>query len=170
MQHNVYSIMRRLISQTSPDGGAKQNHRSSRHQIVSTTPTEFWNDSCSVPELPYAIEHGATGATSDPSIVFPVLKTTLGEWKDRAHQIVPGHPTGDEEQIVQQTCEEFGVREVRFALERAGPLAHLDLIWTGAPLGFETTMTWGPRFVQVEAISTAAFALTSPAPAASFSP
>jgi DNA polymerase-3 subunit epsilon len=38
--------------------------------------------------------------------------------------------------------EEFGIREIRFGLEAAGPLAHLDLIWTGAPLGFETTMTW----------------------------
>jgi DNA polymerase III subunit epsilon len=38
--------------------------------------------------------------------------------------------------------EEFGIREVRFALAQAGKLAHLDLIWTGAPLGSETTMTW----------------------------
>lgn len=38
--------------------------------------------------------------------------------------------------------EEFGVRETRFALEPAGPFAHLDLIWTGAPLGSETTTAW----------------------------
>ncbi len=38
--------------------------------------------------------------------------------------------------------EEFGIREVRFALAPAGALAHLDLIWTGAPLGSETTMSW----------------------------
>jgi DNA polymerase-3 subunit epsilon len=38
--------------------------------------------------------------------------------------------------------EEFGIREIRFGLEAAGPLAHLDVIWTGAPLGVETTMTW----------------------------
>jgi DNA polymerase III subunit epsilon len=38
--------------------------------------------------------------------------------------------------------EEFGVREVRFGLAMEGALAHLDLIWTGAPLGFETTTTW----------------------------
>jgi DNA polymerase-3 subunit epsilon len=38
--------------------------------------------------------------------------------------------------------DEFGVREVRFALGPAGALAHLDLIWTGAPLGSETTMAW----------------------------
>jgi len=38
--------------------------------------------------------------------------------------------------------EEFGIREVRFGLESEGQLAHLDLIWTGAPLGVETTMAW----------------------------
>ncbi len=38
--------------------------------------------------------------------------------------------------------EEFGIREIRFGLEAAGQLAHLDLIWTGAPLGSETTMSW----------------------------
>ena len=34
-------------------------YKSQLHQTVSTTPTEFWNDSCSVPELTYAIEHVA---------------------------------------------------------------------------------------------------------------
>jgi DNA polymerase III subunit epsilon len=38
--------------------------------------------------------------------------------------------------------DEFGIREIRFGLESSGQFAHLDLIWTGAPLGFETTMTW----------------------------
>jgi DNA polymerase-3 subunit epsilon len=37
---------------------------------------------------------------------------------------------------------EFGIREIRFGLAAAGRFAHLDLIWTGAPLGFETTMSW----------------------------
>jgi DNA polymerase III subunit epsilon len=44
--------------------------------------------------------------------------------------------------LVHRLREEFGIREVRFGLQCEGPLAHLDLIWTGAPLGFETTMAW----------------------------
>jgi DNA polymerase-3 subunit epsilon len=44
--------------------------------------------------------------------------------------------------IVSRLKEEFGIREVRFALGLVGELAHLDLIWTGAPLGTETTMAW----------------------------
>ena len=31
---------------------------------------------------------------------------------------------------------EFAIREVRFALGSADQIAHLDVIWTGAPLGF----------------------------------
>ncbi len=37
---------------------------------------------------------------------------------------------------------EFGIREIRFALGSADQIAHLDVIWTGAPLGSETTMAW----------------------------
>ena len=44
--------------------------------------------------------------------------------------------------IASRLKEEFGIRELRFALGRSGALAHLDLIWTGAPLGSETTMAW----------------------------
>lgn len=85
-------------------------YKSPLHQTVSTTPTEFWNDSCSVSELTYAIEHGATGATSNPFIVYTVLKQALGEWKDRIRQVIVEQPTWDEEQIAQQVYEEVGVR------------------------------------------------------------
>jgi DNA polymerase-3 subunit epsilon len=44
--------------------------------------------------------------------------------------------------LVSRLQGEFGIREIRFALGGAGQLAHLDLIWTGAPLSFETTMSW----------------------------
>ncbi len=44
--------------------------------------------------------------------------------------------------LVSRLQGEFGIREIRFALGGAGQIAHLDLIWTGAPLGSETTMAW----------------------------
>ena len=37
-------------------------------QMTRETPTQYWNDSCAVDELAYAVERGATGATSNPSI------------------------------------------------------------------------------------------------------
>ena len=60
-----------------PMKGEKQmsvtTYKSPLHETVSTTPTDVWNDSCSVEELTYAIEHGAVGATSNPTIVLQVL-------------------------------------------------------------------------------------------------
>jgi DNA polymerase-3 subunit epsilon len=44
--------------------------------------------------------------------------------------------------LVGRLRDEFGIREIRMGLEAAGPLAHLDVIWTGAPIGSETTMAW----------------------------
>ncbi|HXX84902.1 MAG TPA: exonuclease domain-containing protein [Casimicrobiaceae bacterium] len=44
--------------------------------------------------------------------------------------------------LASRLADEFRVRELRFGLAAEGALAHLDLIWTGAPLGTETTMAW----------------------------
>ena len=33
---------------------------------ATTTVTDYWNDSCSVAELDYAIRRGAVGATTNP--------------------------------------------------------------------------------------------------------
>ena len=42
-------------------------------RTVSGRPTDYWNDSCALEELEYAVARGATGATSNPSIVLEVL-------------------------------------------------------------------------------------------------
>ena len=48
--------------------------RSPLHETVATTLTDYWNDSCSIEELTYAIANGAVGATSNPTIVGGVLQ------------------------------------------------------------------------------------------------
>ena len=58
-------------------------YKSPLHETVSTTATDYWNDSCSVEELTYAIEHGAVGATTNPTIVGEVLKKEMHLWRDR---------------------------------------------------------------------------------------
>jgi transaldolase len=78
--------------------------------MVSTTPTDFWNDSCAVGELKYAIEHGATGATSNPTIVFSVLQQEIGDWKERIRGIFGAHPAATEAEITWQIIEELAVR------------------------------------------------------------
>ena len=62
------------------------------HQTVSTTPTDLWNDSCSIEELTYAIDNGAVGATTNPSIVLDVLKKEMPLWKERIFQIIAAQP------------------------------------------------------------------------------
>jgi transaldolase len=49
-------------------------YKSPLHQTVTTTATDYWNDSCSIEELTDAIEHGAVGATTNPTIVLGVVK------------------------------------------------------------------------------------------------
>ena len=40
-------------------------------RTIATTPTDIWNDSCSVPELEYAISFGAVGATARADELAP---------------------------------------------------------------------------------------------------
>jgi transaldolase len=72
--------------------------------------TDYWNDSCSIEELQYAIANGAVGATSNPTIVLAVLKKELPLWRDRIHQITAENPEANEVEIAWQVIEEMGVK------------------------------------------------------------
>ncbi len=85
-------------------------YKSNLHQTVSTTRTDYWNDSCSIQELTYAIAHGAVGATSNPTIVVNVLKKELDLWKERIPHIISDIPTRSEVEITWQLIEEMAVR------------------------------------------------------------
>jgi len=85
-------------------------YKSPLHETVSTTQTDFWNDSCSVEELTYAIKHGAVGATSNPTIVFNVLKQELHLWKDRLNQLIRENPEWSEVEITWKIFEEIGLK------------------------------------------------------------
>ena len=52
------------------------------HEMATTTATDYWNDSCSVAELTYAIERGAVGATTNPTIVGEVLGKEMALWRE----------------------------------------------------------------------------------------
>jgi len=93
------------------------------YQMASTTETDYWNDSCSVAELAYAIERGATGATSNPTIVGEVLKKEMDLWRDRIGEIIAEHPTWTEDEVTWQLNEEMAVRGAELLLpvfEREG--------------------------------------------------
>jgi transaldolase len=85
-------------------------YKSLLHQTVTTTVTEYWNDSCSIEELTYAIENGAVGATTNPTIVLGVLKKEMHLWKDRIYAIIRDNPTWNEEQITWKLIEEMAVK------------------------------------------------------------
>ncbi len=91
-------------------------YKSPLHQTVSTTPTDYWNDSCSIEELSYAIEHGAVGATSNPTIVLGVLKKEMHLWRERIGEIIAENPTAGEEEITWQLVEEIAVKAAELLL------------------------------------------------------
>ncbi|MDZ4158542.1 MAG: transaldolase family protein [Anaerolineaceae bacterium] len=87
----------------------EQPVKSALLQTVSTTATDYWNDSCSVEELTYAIENGAVGATTNPTIVMNVLKKEMHLWSDRIHHIIKEYPTWSEKEVMWQVFEEVAV-------------------------------------------------------------
>jgi len=72
--------------------------------------TDFWNDSCAVDELQYAIANGGVGATTNPSIVLNVLKKELSAWSATLVRIFKENPTWGEEQIAWKLIEEMGLK------------------------------------------------------------
>ena len=80
------------------------------HLTATTTVTDYWNDSCSVEELTYAIANGAVGATSNPTIVLAVLKKELSAWRERIGQIITENPTWSEVEISWKVIEELAVK------------------------------------------------------------
>lgn len=91
-------------------------YKSPLHEMVMTTITDYWNDSCSIEELTYAIEQGAVGATSNPSIVLEVLKKEMHLWKERIKQLIQENPTWSEEQITWKLIEEMAVKGAELLL------------------------------------------------------
>ncbi len=78
--------------------------------MVDTTETDYWNDSCSIEELTYAIANGAVGATTNPVIVYNVLEKELHLWKDRILQIIAEKKTATEDEIAWQVIEEMAIK------------------------------------------------------------
>src|SRR4051794_11404513 len=84
--------------------------KSPLHETVTTTATDYWNDSCSLEELSYAIEHGATGATSNPTIVGEVLQKELPLWRDRVGELIAADPRATEDEVTWLLIEEMAVK------------------------------------------------------------
>jgi len=75
-----------------------------------TTKTDYWNDSCSIKELTYGVEHGAVGATTNPTIVYNVLQQEMELWRDRIQEVIRSNATWTEDQVAWQIIEEMAIK------------------------------------------------------------
>ena len=78
-------------------------------RTVTGRPTDYWNDSCAIEELQYAVARGATGATSNPSIVLEVLKKEKGRWLPRIGELAAANPSWTEVELTWAIVEEMAV-------------------------------------------------------------
>ena len=84
-------------------------YKSPLYEMTQATPTCLWNDSASIQELTYSIEHGAVGATCNPVIVVGVLKKEMNFWKDRIRELIDEKLGATEDEIAWQLVAEISV-------------------------------------------------------------
>jgi transaldolase len=80
----------------------------SRMRLTVLRGAEFWNDSCSLTELKDAVDHGATGATSNPVIVYGVVKADPLTWNPVLDALIRANGTATEDEIAWLLIEEIG--------------------------------------------------------------
>ena len=75
------------------------DYKSPLFKMTQTTNTCLWNDSATLTELTYSIEHGGVGATCNPVIVLDTLKKEPQIWKERISALAREMPTATEDEI-----------------------------------------------------------------------
>ena len=88
-------------------------YKSPLFKMTQTTQTALWNDSAAIEELTYSIEHGAVGATCNPSIAVSVLKQELPVWKPRILELAKSFPQATEDEIAWMVVEEMSANAAK---------------------------------------------------------
>jgi transaldolase len=91
-------------------------YKSPLYEMTQTTPTCLWNDSATLSELTYSIEHGGVGATCNPVIVLDALKKEAQLWNDRIRAIAREMPTATEEEVGWKLVEEISAKRSELLL------------------------------------------------------
>jgi transaldolase len=86
---------------------ARIQYKSPLFEMTQTTRTCLWNDSCSIEELSYSIDHGAVGATCNPVIAVSVLKKEMEFWRSRIQELARNQPADTEEELSWKVLEEM---------------------------------------------------------------
>ena len=120
-------------------------------RTIASTATDIWNDSCSVPELEYAISYGAVGATANPTIVVDVWKAEPAYWRDRAGALASERPDATEIDLAWAIVEEMSLRAaplLRPAFEATGRRQGRLSMQTDPTLyrSFDRMLAQGERF------------------------
>ncbi|RSK25717.1 transaldolase [Bacillus sp. HMF5848] len=71
--------------------------------------TKFWNDSCDLKELDYALENNCVGATTNPIIVKTVLENNLSLYEKEIIRIIEENPTLTEDDIAWLMIEKMAL-------------------------------------------------------------
>jgi transaldolase len=79
-------------------------------RMTRETPTDWWNDSCDPGELASAIERGATGATSNPTIVLEVMNRDRGYWWPRVRELAAANSAWSEVELAWAVVDEMAAR------------------------------------------------------------
>jgi transaldolase len=95
---------------------AQATYKSPLHKMTQTTATCLWNDSASIEELTYAMEHGGVGATCNPVIVLAVLKKEMSSWAGRIRALLQEMPAATEDEIAWQLVREISVKSAALLL------------------------------------------------------
>ncbi len=82
-------------------------------RMTQATATDYWNDSCAIAELEYAVARGGTGATSNPVIVGEVMKKEQGRWVPRVRALAIEHPSWSEVEVTWALIKEMGIDGAR---------------------------------------------------------
>ncbi len=96
-----------------PQTQSPVQYKSPLFKMTQTTPTCLWNDSAAIEELTYSIEHGAVGATCNPSIAVTVLKQELPVWKPRILELAKSFPQATEDEIAWMVVEEMSTNAAK---------------------------------------------------------
>jgi transaldolase len=113
-------------------------------QQTAQTATDIWNDSCAIDELQYAIEHGAVGATANPTIVHDNWKKDPEHWGRRVRELADERPGATEVDLAWAVVEEMsqgGAELLLPAFERYGG--------TQGRLSMQTNPTYWRSFDQM---------------------
>jgi transaldolase len=84
--------------------------------MTQTTCTSLWNDSATLTELTYSIEHGAVGATCNPVIVLDALKRESEHWNNHIRTLAQNMPSATEDQIGWKLVEDISATRSKLLL------------------------------------------------------